>query len=131
MWGRAIEIMLGLWLVLSPWIFRHWDSHRTLSWVVIACGFFLVVVSSAAFWRPLRRAHLVHLGVALGLAAYAYFGFPHPAPPGAQNALLTGLVLILIAIIPPRPTDPPEPWREFLEERAREGFREGRGRTVP
>lgn len=124
MWPRTIELMLGLWLVLSPWIFRHWETHRTLSWVVIATGALMVVVACASFWHPLRRIHLVLLPVALGLAAYGYFGFAHPTPPGAQNALLVGLVLILIAIIPPRPSAPPEPWRELLEARARE--RQGR-----
>ena len=118
MWARAIEVMLGLWLVLSPWIFGHWPAAPSRSDLV--SGSVVVVLAVLSFWAPARRAHLGILVVAAWVAGYGYLAFPHPAPPGAQNDILVGLTLLIFAIIPPDANQPPPSWRRFYEEKARQ-----------
>src|SRR5687767_8527473 len=80
MWARWIEVALGGWLVLSPWIFGHDDG----SWFHlndIISGIAVIVLASASFSRRYRWAHLGVGVVAIWLAASAYFGFERPGPP--------------------------------------------------
>jgi peptidoglycan/LPS O-acetylase OafA/YrhL len=126
MWGRSIEVMLGLWLMISPFLFGHFDKTGEMSPLTVsdlASGFAILLLGVLSFWRRTARAHLGNLAVALWLIGFGRFGFDHPAPPGAQNELLVGLVLVLIAIIPNRSEEPPPRWRDFYEQRARRGAR--------
>lgn len=119
MWPRAVELMLGLWLTLGPFLFSHLDD-RALTWSVELSGWTVVVLAALSFTRRFHRAHLGNIAVGLWLAAHGYFGYAHPAPPGAQNAILTGLTVLMIAIAPTDSTRPPASWRRFYGEQAAE-----------
>jgi hypothetical protein len=119
MWARAVEVMLGLWLVIAPFVFGHFGELRRLAWSDMASGAALVLLSSLCFFERLRRLHLLNLAVSAWLVLHGYLGYAHPAPPGAQNEILVGLVLLLTAIIPPQSSQPPRPWRQLFEEQAR------------
>jgi hypothetical protein len=110
MWPRVIELMLGVWLLVSPFVFR--DTARAAEYVVndAVSGAVVVLLSLLAFWRPLRRANLATLAMGLWLASYGYFSAPRPGPPGAQNDLVIGLLLLLFAIIPTDANRPPDTW---------------------
>src|SRR5687767_3491073 len=100
MWGRVLEVMLGLWLVLSPFIFRHDPADRPL-WVSdFACGAAMVLLALLSFWQATRYAHLLQLAVAGWLVGFGYFYGGYPAAPGYQNDIFVGLTLVLLAIIP-------------------------------
>jgi hypothetical protein len=99
MWARVIEVMLGLWLAVSPFVFRHAADNTTLWINDFACGFAVVTLALVSFWRPLRYAHLAIALVALWLIVYGFIT-PYPAPPASQNHILLGLVLVMFAIIP-------------------------------
>jgi hypothetical protein len=110
MWARVIEVMLGLWLVVSPFIFQHSAESRNL-WVNdLTCGFATVTLALFSFWRPLRYAHLAIGGIAVWLIGFGFLA-GHPAPPASQNQILVGLLLAMFAIIPNEANLPPEPWR--------------------
>ncbi|HEX2164708.1 MAG TPA: SPW repeat protein [Thermoanaerobaculia bacterium] len=123
MWARGIEVMLGLWLVVSPFVFGHFAEPGLGRLVAsdLAAGSLVVLLAVVSFWRRAGRAHLAELAVAGWLVAFGRFAFDFPPPPGAQNELLVGLVLVLFAIVPNRAADPPARWRAFYEERARRG----------
>ena len=110
---RAVEVMLGLWLVLSPFVFGHLEQHPQLAVSDFAAGAATVVLACLSAFHRLRRAHLGNLLVAAWLCGYGYFAFAHPAPPGAQNELLVGLTLLLFAIAPTGANDPPEAWSRY------------------
>lgn len=128
MWPRSIEVMLGVWLALSPWIFGHF-GRQPLTASDLLSGLAVVVLASASFFPRLRRAHFGILPVVAWLVGHGYFGYSHPIPPGAQNEILTGLTLLLVAIIPDEASKPPRKWRELLEAKAREGGHEYRQGT--
>lgn len=122
MWPRVVEIMLGLWLILSPFIFHHPDSHPAWWSNDMLCGSLVIVLSLLSFWPPFRLSYLLILLVALWLSISSYVQFQnlgHPdLPPAAlQNQFVLGLVLLMLAILPSEADEPPLSWRSVLVER--------------
>lgn len=112
MWPRVVEMMLGCWLLASPFIFGH-TAEQTGRWIVdLGGGLAIIGLSLSCYWRPMRRAHLGILLVAAGLMAFGYFAEPHPPPPALQNDLVLGLLVSMFAIIPSECHLPPMKWRE-------------------
>jgi hypothetical protein len=110
-WPRVIELMLGCWLVLSPFIFRH-DFAETMFWWNDMCsGALVVTFSLTSFARRFHYAHFGTLIIALWLIGFAYLTAGHPAPAAQQNELATGLLLLMFAIVPSEVTLPPPGWR--------------------
>lgn len=112
MWARTSELMIGFWLILSPFIFRGTESVSELAGLHVAAGSAVVVCSLLSFWPQTAHAHLLTAALASGLTLYAYIGWERPGPPAAQNAITVGLLLMLLAIIPNEASRPPKPWRE-------------------
>jgi hypothetical protein len=119
MWGRVVELMLGLWLVLSPFIFGHEILHPALWKNDFACGVAMVLLALLSFWHALRHVHLLNLLVAAWLIGFGYIYGGYPSPPGAQNNILLGLILLLFAVIPNEANQPPLPWRHYYWQQVR------------
>ena len=117
MWARVIEVMLGCWLAISPFIFVH-DSTAGTLWVNdLSCAFAVVLFALLSFWKPLRHAHLA-IGVVGGwLIGFGYLMSPYPPPPAFQNYILVGLLLMMLAVVPNEASAPPSSWREYLREK--------------
>lgn len=117
MWPRTIELMLGAWLLVSPFVFAGTTAADSYTATTVACGALVVLLSLLAFWEPCRLAHVGTLLVALGLAGHGYFAAARPGPPAAQNELMIGLLLLLFVILPSETNQPPRPWRAPLGRR--------------
>lgn len=119
MWARVVEVMLGIWLLMSPFIFQH-ESGEVVLWCNdLGGGFALITLALAACWHPLRFAHVGELLVAGWLLAYSYLTFSYPhADPALQNEFLVGLLIAMFAILPTESFVPPRPWRAFYHRRA-------------
>ncbi len=119
MWPRAIELMLALWLAVTPFVFLQ-DSGTAEVWGnAFGCALLILLASSLSFWKRTRRAHLLNIAVALWLMGYGYLLAGTPPEPVFQSFLITGLVLGLFAFIPPEANEPPLSWRKHYEVRAR------------
>jgi hypothetical protein len=115
MWARVVEVMLGCWLAISPFIFNH-PMEKSAWWINdLSSGFAVVALALLSFWDPMRHAHLAHVLVALWLIGFGYLAAPYPTPPALQNDLMLGLLLLMFAIIPNDASLPPKPWKEFYE----------------
>lgn len=114
MWARVIEVMLGCWLAMSPFIFRHGAGDRVLWFTDLFSAIAVIVLALVSFWPPLRFAHVGNLVVALWLIAFGFWASPYPALPALQNDIIVGLLLAMFAIIPNEATRPPRPWRVFF-----------------
>lgn len=114
-WPRILEIVLGCWLLMSPFIFGHYPDRRELWLSDMICGALVLLISSSSISVRLRRLYLLNLGVALWIMIHAYLQSPppHHAPPAIQNELITGLILLMVAIIPSDTSRPPREWQEF------------------
>ncbi|HUE83426.1 MAG TPA: SPW repeat protein [Pyrinomonadaceae bacterium] len=113
MWARIIEVMLGCWLAVSPFIFRHAADERAL-WVNdLFSAIAVIVLAIVSFWPPLRFAHVTNLVIAFWLIAFGFWASPYPAPPALQNDIIVGLLLLMFAIIPNQANLPPRAWRSL------------------
>jgi hypothetical protein len=124
MWARVVEVMLGFWLVISPFIFGHYPADRALWMNDLICGSAVVLLAFLSFWflpflRFVRYAHVLILGVALWLIGFGYFRGGYPASPGYQNDIFLGLILLLPAIIPNQASQPPPSWRRYYQKQVR------------
>ena len=113
MWPRVAEVMLGCWLVLSPFIFRHAAEQWGLWLNDMSCGAAAVTLALLACWPPCRYAHLAIIGVGFWLVGFGYLGSPYPTPPALQNDILVGLLLMMFAILPTEASLPPPSWRDY------------------
>jgi len=112
MWPRVVEFMLGCWLAISPFVFRHGPSD-TLYWVAdFLAATLVIVLALISYWKPARRAHLLIIVVATGMILYGRFGGSHPLDAALQNHIVTGLLLLMFAIIPNEAFQPPLGWYE-------------------
>jgi hypothetical protein len=114
MWPRVVEVMLGCWLALSPFIFRHAADQRALWFNDFSCAAAVVVVAFLSWWPPCRRVYLAIIAVGLWLVGFGYLASPHPAPPALQNDILVGVLLLMFAIIPSEASVPPRSWRDYF-----------------
>ena len=101
MWPRIVELMLGMWLLASPFIFRHSDAEAGFWRTDLTTGFAVIVLSFLSYSKRFGAAHLVTAVVGLFLIAYGYLA-PDPRPAAAQNEIIIGLLLAMTAIIPNR-----------------------------
>jgi hypothetical protein len=111
MWARVVELMLGVWLILSPLIFRGTPGLEAYVVNDVIAGSLAVAFALLCFWRPTRRAHLATLLLGAYLALFGYFSADRPGPPAAQNDIVIGLLLMIFAVVPTEAARPPEPWR--------------------
>jgi hypothetical protein len=114
MWARVIEVMLGCWLAISPFIFRHSAGDKVLWFNDFISATAVIVLSVVSFWPPLRFAHIGNFAIALWLIAFGFWASPYPTPPALQNDIVVGLLLLMFAIVPNEAAQPPRPWRDFL-----------------
>ena len=118
MWPRVAAFLVGVWLLLSPFVFRH-PKHAFGQWATdLACASAVMALSALSFWDRARRVHLVLVAVSGWLVGFGYFAGGYPSPPAFQNEILTGLVLLLLAILPSEANLPPRAWRRYFEDRA-------------
>ena len=100
MWSRVVEVMLGCWLLMSPFLLEH-ETSEIAYWITdFTCGGAVILFGLLSYWRPTRHAHLLSLIAGGWLIGFAYFKGFGSAPPAAQNHLILGLLLIMFAVIP-------------------------------
>lgn len=110
MWARVVEFMLAVWLALSPLIFQHDDRAWLLWGSDFTCAALVAALALLSYYEPTRNAHLLTLAVALWLVVFGRFGASHPLPPGMQNNIVIGLLLMMFAIVPNHAARPPRIW---------------------
>lgn len=116
MWARVLELMLGGWLIVSPFIFRHAANEWALWANDLTCALLVVALALFSFWRPLKHARFAIAGVALWLIGFGYLAAPYPTPSALQNAILVGCLLLMLAIIPNEASLPSKKWRDFRRQ---------------
>ena len=117
MWSRVVEIMLGCWLLISPFIFQH-ESGQVALWANdLGCGTAVILFALFSYWHPTRHAHVATMAVALWLIGFAYWHGFGSAPPASQNHVILGMLLGMFAVIPNEATRPaPAAWEESISE---------------
>jgi hypothetical protein len=109
--------MIGCWLLMSPFIFRHSEGDWQFWATDFGCGFAVIVLALASYWSPLRHAHLMILVVAGWLVGFGRLHQGPPLPPALQNDILVGLTLALLALIPSQASEPPRTWQQWYSQK--------------
>ena len=117
MWARVTEIILAVWLALSPFIF-HYSHDEPFFWVnSFVCSFFVALFALLSFCHSLKKIHLLTIGIALWLWGLGYSTFPvHPLPI-LENFVVIGLLLFMFAIVPSHSEQLSHSWREFMKKK--------------
>jgi hypothetical protein len=114
MWSRVVEVMLGCWLAVSPFVFGY-SADETAFWINdFACASTVIVLALVSFWQPLRHAHVLIAGVGVWMIVFAYLHFGGAIPPGLQSGALVGFLLIMFAVIPNEASLPPGSWHRQI-----------------
>jgi hypothetical protein len=114
MWARWIELGLGIWLLLCPWILpSHAGGER-----FAILGLLTIVASIVSVFRPGGWIHWIVPAAGVALITISVLTAPHPLPPLLQNNVIVGLTLLMLGVVPDRAFEPPRRWRE-LEARIR------------
>lgn len=111
MWPRVMEGMLGCWMLATPLVFRGTTAVGDYTASALGSGAIVIVMALLSFWEPARLARFATLAASLWLAFHGYFAAERPGPPAAQNEIMIGLTLLLLAIIPNEASQPPRAWR--------------------
>jgi hypothetical protein len=120
MWARIAEILLACWLAISPFIL-HDTSEGAISWAhPIICAFLIALFALLSFWNPLKKIHLLSLGIAFWLWGLGYSTFPLIASPSLENSVAVGFLLFMLAIVPSQAFLPTFSWQEFYREKQRD-----------
>jgi hypothetical protein len=117
MWARIVECMIGCWLLMSPFIFRHQPGETAMWANDLTVGAVLVVLSLASYWRPTEWAHWLLIPVGVWLVGFGRLGHVPPLEPALQNEIVVGLLLLMFAIVPNDASRPPRAWRQSPGER--------------
>lgn len=115
MWARVVEIALGFWLMMSRFVFRHEAPESSFLTNDLICGFIVITLGFMSFWHKTGWAHFLTAAVAVWLIVYGYL-LGYPSPPNAQNQIVTGLLLLVFAIIPNDIDEMPDSWQNFYAE---------------
>lgn len=113
MWARHIEVMLACWLAVTPFVFEGDSasvSTRVVSWTSAAA---VMTFSLVSYWPPARRAYLLTALTGLVIGGWAYFAASDPASPVHQNFVVTGLLLMMMGILPCYNNRPPAAWIDY------------------
>lgn len=115
MWPRIVECMIGVWLLMSPFIFGHSPNETALWANDFAVGGALIVLSLASYWRPTAWAHWLIIPIGAWLVGFGRISGTPPLEPALQNAILVGLLVLMFAIIPNEASQPPRAWRQPID----------------
>jgi len=118
MWARVVEVMIGFWLLASPFIFAH-PADEIGRWATdLGSAAVLITLAVLSYVPQTRHAHWFNILVGFWLCGYGYFAEPYPTPPALQNDLLVGLTVLMFAIIPNEASLPSQRWREVFQQQA-------------
>ncbi len=110
MWSRVVEVMLGCWLMISPFVFHHPSSATALWTNDLSCGAAVAAFALLSYVRQTHHAHLLSIIVAVWLIAFAYWQGFGSASPASQNHAIIGLLLGMFAVIPNNAGLPAAEW---------------------
>lgn len=118
MWPRIVEVMLGLWLVLSPLILRLESGDLALIVNHLVYGTAAVFAALAAI--RVRFLRVVTIAIGLWLIGYGYVAGGYPGRSGYLNLIVIGVLLCALGLIPTDCLQPTQSWREYYAQQRRE-----------
>ncbi len=103
--ARGLNVLLGIWLFISAFIWDHSLAQRTNTWILgVLCVVFALVAMSAPAMRYLNTA----LSIWLFISVWA---LPHRNLGTMWNNALVAIVVFLVSLVPDSEEQRIEPGR--------------------
>ena len=96
-WARSLNVLLGAWLFISDFAWRHGQAAGTNTWIT---GLLAVAFALWALWMPAMRWWNTLLGAWVVIAAIV---LPHIAAGTRWNNIIVGALILLISLVPSEP----------------------------
>jgi len=97
--ASGINVALGAWLVISPWIFGYAATTSSAAWNSIITGILVVTFGCLRYRSPHNRVFLSWANVVLGTWAVLsqwLYGYAVDAGP-LWSSVVAGLVIVALA----------------------------------
>jgi hypothetical protein len=94
MWPRVAEIILAVWLLVSPWVLLDNGLTRVGYANQIICGLAIIFLSTVSFWLRLGRAHIVEIPIGFWIIGSTYFSVSTSAFSASSKQLASGSFLV-------------------------------------
>ena len=107
-WPRLLEVMLGCWLIISPWVIGRIVGGNSPVMGEVVLGGGIVLLSGLSIHRRWEWVHSLTAPLALWLVLVPYFSYDRPGPAQAQNDILVGILLLMTVVLPTRALEPPQ-----------------------
>jgi len=92
--ARTVNVVVGIWLFISAFIWRHTGSEFTNTWI---CGVLAVIFAFLAMGQPQFRYLNTALGIYLFISTLA---FPHASTGTMWSNLISAIVIFLVSLMP-------------------------------
>lgn len=93
-WVDWVNVILGLWLMASPWLLPVTAGDRTATWVSWSVGVGIVTLACFAMYKPAIWASVVGILFGVWLMASPWMLELANLSPAATNALIVGALVI-------------------------------------
>ncbi len=95
--ARGINVVLGIWLFSSAFVWQHTTAQRTNTWILgILCVIFALVAMSTPQVRWLNTALAVWLFISV-------WALPHMNLATMWNNALVAIAIFIASLVPSRP----------------------------
>lgn len=95
--ARGLNVLLGIWLFISAFIWEHTQAQRTNTWIL---GVLCVVFALIAMSTPQARWLNTILSIWLFISVWA---LPHRNLATMWNNVLVAIAVFLLSLVPGRP----------------------------
>lgn len=97
-WQDWVNVVLGAWLVISPWALGFADPEGPASWSAWVLGAAVVIFAASAVYIPKAWEEGINILLGLGLAVSPWLlGFADREV-AANNAVIVGILIAAFAI---------------------------------
>lgn len=109
LWARYLNVLLGAWLIISDFVWRHGEAANTNTWIsgvlVIAFALWSFWWPTMRFWNTLMGAWVIFAGIVL----------QHASSGTQWNNIIIGALILLVSLVP----SPPLPDRRAVRAPSR------------
>lgn len=100
MWPHFLSMLLGLWLMASPYVLGYDEPANQSDWIA---GPIVASIAAVAMWEVTRGLRWLNVLLALWLVAAPWL-FRFEMTP-LVNSMVVGAALAVLSLIPTQPTE--------------------------
>jgi hypothetical protein len=93
-WSSAINLLIGIWLFMSAFIWPHTTGQMTNTWII---GVLIALASAWAMYAPDARYLDTIFAVWLFISTFV---IAHPTPATMWNNAIAAIVVFVLSLIP-------------------------------